>query len=73
MTHKQIQLREIMTMDEAAAYLGISRSGVEKLKNNGRLVFARVGGLIKFRRKDIDQFIEDSLVTVDEDKGRARL
>jgi excisionase family DNA binding protein len=60
---------ELMTPDEAIAYLGLDRQGLrmprESLRwlcRTGRLRFTRVGRYIRFRRSWLDELIERNAV-----------
>lgn len=53
----------LMTPDQAAAYLGIKPAtlAVWRSTNRRKLAFVKVGGNVRYRRQDIDQFIADNL------------
>jgi excisionase family DNA binding protein len=48
---------------EAAERLGCSVVTVDKLRRKGELSFHKVGALIKFTEKDIEEYIARSAVT----------
>ncbi len=50
--------REILTVDEAAAYLQIHKVTVYKYIRAGRLPAARLGKVYRLRRRDVDAFLE---------------
>lgn len=51
---------EIMGIDELAAYLGTTPRHVRRLKYDGRIPFTMVGGRIRFRRSDIDVWLDEN-------------
>lgn len=55
-----MQMREIMTVDEAADFLRVCRRTLEYMRRDGRgPSFVHLGGRrIGYRRSDIDQWIE---------------
>ena len=44
-------------MNEAAAYLALSRSTLQRLVRDKRLVAIRIGAAVRFAPKDLDEFI----------------
>ena len=53
----------LFTRKEAAAYLGISPNTLAVWASNGRynLKFIKVGKLVKYRRSDLNVFLEQRL------------
>ena len=51
--------RTTLTMEEVAEYLGISYWLVGQIKKKNELPHFRVGGRILFRKKVIDNFMEE--------------
>lgn len=51
--------RTTLTMDEVAEYLGVSYWLVGQLVRKNKLPHFRVGGKILFRKKIIDNFMEE--------------
>jgi excisionase family DNA binding protein len=52
---------EWLTLGRAAKYLGVAQSTIRKWSDSGRLpVFTTPGGHRRFRRRDIDEFVERS-------------
>ena len=51
---------ELLDTDEAANYLGVARNTLEVWRSAGRygLQFVRVGRRIKYRKSDLDAWIE---------------
>ena len=52
----------LLTMDEAAAALGVGNRMIRRLVADRRIPSVRVGRHVRFRESDIDTFIHDSLV-----------
>lgn len=50
--------REVLTVEEAAAYLQIHKATVYKYIREGLLPAARLGKLYRLRRRDVDAFLE---------------
>ncbi len=57
----------LMSRDDAAIYLGIKYQTLALWASTGRygLKFYRVGRSVKYRRSDLDQFIESRAVCAD--------
>ena len=56
---KSLSLRNhhLLSVNEAADYLGISTRSVRRHIANGDLTHERVGWLIKFKQTDLDAFV----------------
>jgi excisionase family DNA binding protein len=54
--------RRLFTRSEAASYLNTSERHVRELWSKRRISAVRVGGLIRFTKEDLDQFIQDNRV-----------
>ena len=50
---------EIMTLKEVAEYLQLAEKTAYKLAASGRLPGFKVGGSWRFKREDIDRWIEE--------------
>jgi excisionase family DNA binding protein len=50
--------REFLTIDELSEYLNLKRSTLYSLVESGELPHYRVGRLVRFKRDDIDQWME---------------
>lgn len=48
----------LLAIDQAAAYLGVSRATVDRLVFRGQLPFVKVGGATRYDIEDLDQFID---------------
>lgn len=51
-----------ISMNDAAAYLGVSRRTLERLIGSRRLRHYRLGRTIRLRRKDLDEYMESLAV-----------
>ena len=49
---------KVMTVNGAAAYLGVSPGFIRRLVAERRIVHYKVGRRVMFRREEIDQFID---------------
>lgn len=59
-------LKEFMTVDEIADYLGLSKSAVYKITSKKEIPFYNPGGKkIYFKRTEVDAWIEAGRVTPD--------
>ena len=52
----------LMTVEDVAALLKVEKQLVYKLKRDRKIPFIKIGGVIRFRRADVDQWIEQSIV-----------
>ena len=52
----------LMTVEDVAALLKVEKQLVYKLKRDRKIPFIKIGGVIRFRRIDVDQWIEQSIV-----------
>lgn len=64
---KFIKSKQLMDQKEAAAYLGTTVSSLNTLRSKGRtdLPFVRWGNRIKYRKEDLDKWIENHVVDTD--------
>lgn len=63
---------EILTIDEVAAYLKAGKRTVYRLAANGKLPAFKLGGTWRFRRGDLDKWIESRVGKVMMDDGGGR-
>ncbi len=49
---------ELMTVEEAAAYLRTEKRFVRRLVAERRIAFHKVGKFVRFRRSDVEAFVE---------------
>jgi len=54
---------QILTLKEVAAYLKLAEKTAYKLAAVGKLPGFKVGGSWRFKREDIDQWIEEQIKT----------
>lgn len=52
----------LMTVEDVAALLKVEKQLVYKLKRDRKIPFIKIGGVIRFRRVDVDEWIEQSIV-----------
>lgn len=50
----------VLTIDQAAEYLATTPRHVKRLRAEGRIPFTKVGGRLRFRRVDLDRWLEDN-------------
>jgi len=51
-------LKEFLTIDELSEYLSMKRSALYSLVESGKIPHYRVGRLIRFKKQDIDDWME---------------
>ncbi|MFZ0931742.1 MAG: helix-turn-helix domain-containing protein [Syntrophobacteraceae bacterium] len=51
-------MKAYFTPDELAEYLAISKATVYRLVNKRQLPFNKVGGMLRFRKDDIERYLE---------------
>lgn len=56
------ELEGLVDSDEAARTLGTSARHIRRLVAERRLPFVKVGAFVRFRREDLQAFIEDAHV-----------
>lgn len=54
---------KLYTIQEAADMCNISVRAIQRQMGEGNLPYARIGRLVRFERKDIDDFIQSKKVT----------
>jgi excisionase family DNA binding protein len=57
-----ISSKEFLTPDELAAILAISRATVYRIIARRQIAFIKVGGSLRFRRVDIEKYIESNCI-----------
>lgn len=55
-----IRKKEILNPEEVAEYLGISKTTVYRLIESRQIPFAKIGGGLRFKRTEIDEYWKDS-------------
>ena len=53
-----IHMDDLMTLAEVAAYLRLSKDTVYRMASGGKLPASKVGSQWRFRRDDVDQWLE---------------
>ena len=51
-------MEKLMTLEEVADYLRLSKDTVYRLANTGKLPASKVGNQWRFRREDVDQWLD---------------
>jgi excisionase family DNA binding protein len=51
-------IKAFFTPDELAGFLAISKSTVYRLVNKRQLPFHKIGGVLRFRRDDIERYLD---------------
>lgn len=59
--HREDPGRPMLTRDDAAAYLAVSKRTLDRLVQAGDLPTYRIGGHRRFRIEDIDSFIASKM------------
>jgi len=54
----------MMALDEAAAYLGIASETLRKWTTQRKIVFTKLGRLNRYRRSDLDAYLDAHRVPV---------
>ena len=62
--------RPVFNTVEAAKYLGLSTTTLERMRSDYAIPFVRLGGRVVYRRKDLHQFINDRVVSTVQDVRR---
>lgn len=60
----------LMTLTDAARYLGVSRGTVYALMGQGRIPWVRVGARRKVRRADLEQHLTDNTYNCKKDETK---
>ena len=63
--------RNLKSIKEAAEYLDMTVYGLRKWVREGRIVFYRMGGRLKFDEADLEAFVESRRVPASDGVGRA--
>ncbi len=57
-----VSAKEFLTPDELAAILAISKVTVYRLIARRRIAFIKVGGSLRFRRIDVEKYVENNCI-----------
>jgi excisionase family DNA binding protein len=49
---------ELLTIAEVAALLKISKAGVRRLQQRRRIPFLKIGGSVRFTKKDVQAYLQ---------------
>ena len=52
-------MREVMTADDVAAYLGVARSTVYKMVQAGEIPYTKIGSMLRFPKLVLDRWLAD--------------
>ncbi len=67
-----VNVKEILTVDEAISYSGISKRHLYELRSNGAIPYFKPGGKLTFmRRADIDAYLLSKQVVTEKDVKEA--
>lgn len=55
-------VKRFFTPDELADFLSISKASVYRLVNKRQIPFNKIGGSLRFRREDIDKFLDSQRI-----------
>ena len=59
-----------LSPDQAADYMNVSRSTLDRWRKSGLITCARIGRrMIRYRRPDLDAMMKDHMIRVDLDEG----
>lgn len=64
--------KELLSFEEVREFLGVSRSFLFKLMREKELPYAKLRKAVRFRRSDIDAFVERNMVRADSENKPAR-
>ena len=53
---------EVLDSEEAAKYLKVTPRYLQNLRNEGKIVFSQIGKVVRFKRVDLDAWIDDHKV-----------
>jgi excisionase family DNA binding protein len=62
MTTDSYTLPSLLTPDDLARFLSISKTGVYRLVEKRRIPFLRVGGSLRFEKKDVLSYLDGNRV-----------
>jgi len=57
-----INAKEFLTPDDLAAILAIARATVYRLIARRQIAFIKIGGSLRFRRSDVEKYLENNRV-----------
>lgn len=60
-TASEARTADLLDYDQAAAYLNTTPHWMRRARFEGRIPFVKLGRLVRFRRSDLDAYIEENL------------
>lgn len=60
---KRKKIKDKMNISQAAEYLGISKSTVNRKKDEGEIPFSKIGGRVVYSKKELDKWNEKNKYT----------
>lgn len=58
-------MNAILTFQEATNYLNVSKYWLRRAVRNKKLKYIKVGHLVRFKKSDLDEFIEENTFRVE--------
>ena len=58
---KQKKIKENMSISEAAKYLSLSESSIERKKRSGEIKFSKLGGRVIYKKSVLDEYRDANL------------
>jgi excisionase family DNA binding protein len=55
-------LDQLVTMDEVAAFLGVTRRTIETLMSSRKIRFIKIGHSVRFRVRDLEKLLDEYTV-----------
>lgn len=59
---KEINVNKVYNTKELCKHLGVGRSVIDKLRQNGEISYSKVGQTIVFTQEDVDSYLERNKV-----------
>ena len=64
-TSPDAPLSPLLTLSETAAYLNTTERHIRRLRAESRIPFTKIGGKLRFKRRDLDAYIETQTSNTD--------
>lgn len=61
-SNADIKSKAFFTPDELAEFLSVSKATVYRLVGRRELPFHRIGGMLRFKKQDIESYLEDGRI-----------
>jgi len=65
-------MKTLMTLDEVAAYLRLSKDTVYRMAQSGRMPASKVGTQWRFRQSDVEEWLEQNKNVAKKSRGKKR-